>query len=187
MILLLLHNCNFTTVMSCKVNIWHATPWKGPLAPKGVVTHRLRTTATQAHTQSSFSKNIIISMRKAGMGACVSFESPNRAFHYNLIQNTILFKSERCSLLQYNFQQTCWTGEGDGWCHCVVQCLPLQEAEHRFQAAVAPSFPFHHPPSFLLSPILNPFSLFETGSHYVDQAGLKLLEFHLPLSPQCWN
>lgn len=52
--LLLLHNCTFTTIMTCTVNIcvfkWlSVTLQKNHWNPKGVVTHKLRTTDIEAN------------------------------------------------------------------------------------------------------------------------------------------
>lgn len=121
------------------------------------------------HRLLSLSKNIITSTWKAGTGARVSFEFPNRAFHYNSIQSTILSKS---NAVHYNISPNKRAEQGRVMAGVTVphNARILQDTEHLRQAAVASSSPFPiappypplYPPS-PWSPTLHPFSLFETG------------------------
>ena len=57
--LLVLHNCNFATVMNHNINVCgffyvlKQHLWKGHLMPKCVTTHRLRTTSLGAHEEEN--------------------------------------------------------------------------------------------------------------------------------------
>lgn len=105
------------------------------------------------------------------MGACVSFEFPNRAFHYSSIQSTILSKS---NAVHYNISLNKGAKQRGGWlvslCHTMPAFCKTQTIYAKLLWLLPSLSPFSLLPilllallSILLSHGLYPVPLFETA------------------------
>lgn len=107
------------------------------------------------------------------MGACVSFEFPNRAFHYSSIQSTILSKS---NAVHYNISLNKGAKQGGGWlvslCHTMPAFCKTQTIYAKLLWLLPSLSPFSLLPILLLASSLSFFPMVSTPSLFLRQLSL---------------